>query len=88
VKLLRAATLTVADPEASARRYIESFGYRVVEQGRIDGDLAASWAAPRVAGRRFVVLEPASRAPVLLRFIDPVRCESCCSLGCKYVSTL
>jgi hypothetical protein len=70
VKLLRAATLTVPDPEASARRYIEWFGYRAVEQGRIDGRLADSWAAPRVAGRRFVVLEPASGAQVFLRFIE------------------
>lgn len=70
MKLLRAATLTVADPEGSARRYVEWFGYRVVEQGRIDAGLAASWAAPRVAGRHFVVLEPASRAAVLLRFIE------------------
>ena len=52
VKLLRAATLTVADPEGSARRYVEWFGYRLVERGRIDAGLAASWAAPRVAGRR------------------------------------
>jgi hypothetical protein len=70
VKLLRAATLTVADPEGSARRYVEWFGYRLIERGRIDAGLAVSWAAPRVAGRRFVVLEPASRAPVLLRFIE------------------
>ena len=70
MKLLRAATLTVADPHGSARRYVEWFGYRIVEQGRIDAGLAASWGASRVAGRRFVVLEPASRAPVLLRFIE------------------
>ena len=70
MKLLRAATLTVADPEGSARCYVESFGYRILERGRIDAGLAASWAAPRVDGRRFVVLEPASRAPVLLRFIE------------------
>jgi hypothetical protein len=70
MKLLRAATLTVADPEAAARRYAEWFGYRVVEQGHIDRSLAASWGAPRVAGRRFVVLEPASRARVLLRCIE------------------
>jgi hypothetical protein len=70
MKLLRAATLTVADPEGSARRYVEWFGYRVIEQGRIDAGLAASWAAPHIAGRHFVVLEPPSRAPVLLRFIE------------------
>lgn len=70
MKLLRAATLTVADPEAAARRYVEWFGYRVVEQGRIDAALAASWGAHNAAGRRYVVLDPASRAPVSLRFIE------------------
>lgn len=62
--------MNVADPEGSAQRYVEWFGYRIIEHGHIDASLAESWAAPRVAGRRFVVLEPASRAPVLLRFIE------------------
>jgi catechol 2,3-dioxygenase-like lactoylglutathione lyase family enzyme len=70
VKLLRAATLTVADPDASARCYAEWFGYRVVEQGRIDANLAASWGAPQTAGCRCIVLRPSSGADVFLRFIE------------------
>ena len=70
MRLLRAATLTVADPESSARGYVEWLGYRVVERGRVDPGLAASWAAPRAGGRRFIVLEPASGAPVMLRLIE------------------
>lgn len=69
MKLLRAATLSVVDPDASARRYVEWFDYQVVEEGQIDTGLAASWGAPRVAGRRYVVLRPASGTGVFLRFI-------------------
>jgi catechol 2,3-dioxygenase-like lactoylglutathione lyase family enzyme len=75
LKLLRAATLSVADPLASARRYIDWFGYRIVDEGRIDGDLAQSWGTPGASGRGFVTLAPASGADVYLRFIagEPVQ---------------
>jgi hypothetical protein len=74
MKLLRAATLSVADPVASAQRYVDWFDYRVVEEGRIAADLAQSWGAPGASGRPFVTLSPASGAAVYLRFIagDPV----------------
>jgi len=74
VKLLRAATLSVADPAAAARRYVEWFDYRIVEQGRIDAELAHSWGAPGTAGKDFATLAPASGAAVYLRFIagEPV----------------
>jgi hypothetical protein len=74
VKLLRAATLTVADPEVSAGLYAKWFDYRIVDEGAVDTALAHSWDAPRVAGRRFVTMAPASGADVYVRFItaDPV----------------
>lgn len=76
MKLLRAATMTVADPHASAQRYVEWFDYCVVEQGRIDAGLAASWGAARTAGRRCIVLRPSSGAEVFLRFIEADESES------------
>ena len=69
VKLLRAATLSVADPIATARRYVEWFDYRIVEDGQIDGGLARSWGAPGACNRRCVTLTPASGADVYLRFV-------------------
>ncbi len=74
MKLLRAATLSVADPLASAQRYVDWFDYGIVEQGRIAGELAQSWGASGAAGRVFVTLAPASGAEVYLRFIagEPV----------------
>jgi catechol 2,3-dioxygenase-like lactoylglutathione lyase family enzyme len=70
VNLLRAATLTVADPEATAARYVEWLDYAVVERGVIDPDLAASWGTPASAGRAFVTCRPASGQDVFLRFIQ------------------
>lgn len=72
--LLKCATHVVADVDAAAERYAEWLDYAVVERGTVAVDLAAAWGAPASAGRRYVVLQPSSLAPVFLRFIegDPV----------------
>ena len=70
MKLLRAATLTVTDVEATAARYTEWLDYRVVETGVIDNDLAARWAAPATANRPCRVLAPPSDAAVYLRLVE------------------
>jgi catechol 2,3-dioxygenase-like lactoylglutathione lyase family enzyme len=70
VNLLRAATLTVADPVATAARYGQWLDYAVVEQGPVDPLLAASWGAPASADRQMVVCRPASGAEVFLRFVQ------------------
>lgn len=74
MKLLRAATLTVADVDATAARYRDWLDYSVIEQGSLPADLAASWGAPASAGRPYVVMRPSSGADVFLRFVqgDPV----------------
>lgn len=69
MRLLRAATLTVADPEATARRYAEWLDYAVVERGAVDAALAASWGTPASVGRPFVLCRPASGADIFLRFV-------------------
>ena len=70
MKLLRAATLTVPDPAATAARYRDWLDYSVVEEGVVDASLAAAWDAPASAGRRYVVAQPASGAGVFLRFVE------------------
>ncbi|MCA3734847.1 MAG: hypothetical protein INE97_05825 [Phenylobacterium sp.] len=70
MELLRAATLTVADPEATAARYVEWLDYSIVERGPVSLDLAAAWGCPASAGRASVVCRPASAAEVFLRFIE------------------
>jgi catechol 2,3-dioxygenase-like lactoylglutathione lyase family enzyme len=70
LQLLRAATLLTPDPDATARRYKDWFGYRLVETGSISPALAAGWGAPAMSGRRYSVTAPASGAPVFLRFVE------------------
>ena len=74
MNLLRAATLSVADPSATAERYAKFFDYQIVDQGSVDPQLASSWGAPGVAHRTFVTMAPASGTPVYLRFVagDPL----------------
>lgn len=74
MKLLRAATLNVPDVAQTTERYCHWFDYSVVEQGTVPADLAASWGCPSSAGRRYTVIQPASKADVFIRFVegDPV----------------
>jgi hypothetical protein len=68
--LLRSATLVVADAGVAAARYVRWLQYRIVEDGLIEPSLAASWEAPACAGRRSIVLRPASGTEVDLRLIE------------------
>lgn len=70
MNMLRAATLTTLDAAAAASRFCRWFGYLVAEEGEVPRALAESWGAPVCHGRRFVLLQPASRASVFLRFVE------------------
>ncbi len=70
MKLLRAATLTVADLERSKNNYANYFDYSVVEEGTVDESLAASWDAPSTAGLPYIIMAPSSGADIYIRFIE------------------
>jgi catechol 2,3-dioxygenase-like lactoylglutathione lyase family enzyme len=70
MKLLRAATLTVADLDRSIALYRDWLDHRLIEHGALDEALAASWGAPKTAGARTAVLEPASGAEIFLRLVE------------------
>ncbi len=70
MQLLRAATLVTADPDATAARYAEWFGYRLVERGPVSRERADAWGSPGSAGRYYCVCAPASGAEVYVRFIE------------------
>lgn len=70
MKLLRAATLSVADLARSIRNYESYFDYAVVERGPVPSELAASWDAPATAGSSYAVLQPASGADIYLRLVE------------------
>ncbi|MET0364149.1 MAG: VOC family protein [Sphingobium sp.] len=68
--LLKCATHVVGDVDAAVERYSRWLDYTVVEDTLVPADLAEAWGAPASAGRRTVVLQPASGSPVFLRFIE------------------
>ena len=70
MKLLRAATLSVADLDHSSDVYCRWLDYSVEERGELDAALAASWAAPNSTGARFAVLRPASGHDIFLRLVE------------------
>lgn len=68
--LLKCATHVVADVDAAVERYSRWLDYAVVEDMAVPADLAEAWGAPASAGRRAVVMQPASASPIFLRFIE------------------
>lgn len=70
MKLLRAATLSVGDLARARDNYAGFLDYEAIEEGALDADLAASWGAPQNAGRRYVVMRPASGTEIFLRLIE------------------
>ena len=70
MKLIRAATLTVASLERAIGNYTRYFDYRVAEEGFVATELASSWNTPNSTGRAYAVLQPDSGANVYIRFIE------------------
>lgn len=75
MKLLRAATVTVADLSRTISNYETYFDYTVVERGEITNTLAESWATPKSAGCPYAVMQPASGADIFLRFVEQAPVE-------------
>jgi len=65
-----AVTLTVPDLTAIERAYGGHLGYEVVERGSLPAELANLWGTPLLADRDYMVMRPASGAPVYLRVIE------------------
>ncbi len=70
MRLLRSATLSVADAERSEALYRDYLAYETVDEGVVSPALAAAWGAEGAAGARFVTMRPQSGRPVFLRFVE------------------
>lgn len=70
MRLLRAATLTVADLARTQALYSEWLGYRTLETGVVSDALAASLGAPAAAGSAMALMQPESGANIFLRFVE------------------
>lgn len=65
-----AVTLVVPDLDAVEAAYTRWLDYRVEARGRVDTAIAHGWGAAAMAGRRQLLLAPASGERVYLRFVE------------------
>lgn len=74
LKRLKINTVAAPDIALVESWYSEWLGYTVCERGEISEALAQSWAAPAMAGRPYIVMQPESGDDVFIRVceIDPV----------------
>jgi hypothetical protein len=63
-------TIGTADVGATQRAYSHWLDYETVERGSIPAELAGAWGAPRMTGREFVLMRPASAENIYLRFVQ------------------
>lgn len=75
LKLILVITLTAPDLEAVEQAYTGELGYELVERGTVGPDLARAWDARAMAGRPSLLLRPASKEPIYLRFVEAERSE-------------
>jgi catechol 2,3-dioxygenase-like lactoylglutathione lyase family enzyme len=67
---IKIATIAVPDVGETAEIYKKWLGYKTVERGNIDRTLAGLWAATAMAGRRYAVMQPASKTDVYIRAVE------------------
>ncbi len=70
MKLLRSATLSVADVARAEDLYTRWLDYTVEDASPLSQDLAASWGRPASAGAPARILRPASGADIFLRLVE------------------
>lgn len=64
--------VSTPDLEGALADYQRCLGLRLVERGRLDADLAASWGCPGSTGAAFATLQPESGAHCFIRLIEAV----------------
>ena len=74
IRRIRMATVGAPDVATLVEWYTTWLGYQVAEDGLVSPNVAASWGAPAMTGRRYVSLAPEGGGDVYIRAveIDPV----------------
>ncbi len=65
-----ASTIAAPDVDAVEKTYVDWLDFRVVHRGTVSADAAQSWDAPKNAGAKVSVLEPASGKQNFLRIVE------------------
>lgn len=67
---IRTMTITVARLEEVVAAWTKYLGYQIIKRDQLSAGLAASWDAPALAGKPYVVLGPQSGEPTYIRFVE------------------
>jgi len=70
LKSILAVTIAVAQLATVEQAYDEHLDYTTVARGQVTPATAAAWGTPAMAGRDYVLMQPASGEAVFLRFIE------------------
>jgi hypothetical protein len=70
LSLILIVTVGTPDVEATQRAYSQWLEYTAESRGAVSKDLASVWNAPNMAGRAFVLMQPKSKEPTYLRFVQ------------------
>lgn len=76
LKEIAIVTIIVGNLGALEEAYREYLGYEPAGRGEISAELAGLWDAPAMQGKPYLLLEPASGAPVYLRFVEDEPAEA------------
>lgn len=66
---IRIATIAAPDLRKVEADYTRWLGYRVRERGKVPAELAASWDAPRAAGRPYLLMSSDAHPDVFIRAV-------------------
>jgi catechol 2,3-dioxygenase-like lactoylglutathione lyase family enzyme len=67
---IKCGTVSTPDLEAALADYRDLLGLRLVEQGQVEEELAASWGAQACASQAYALLQPESGAECFLRLVE------------------
>ena len=70
LKYISLVTIVVGQLGSVEPAWEEHLGYRTVHQGVVTHEVAGLWDAPAMAGQPFIIMQPQSRVPVYVRFIE------------------
>lgn len=72
-KSIAIVTLLVRSLAPVESAYEDHLGYETVRRGTLSPELSGTWGTPGMAGRDFILMQPASGAEVYLRFVQMPR---------------
>ncbi|MFW2406048.1 MAG: VOC family protein [Gammaproteobacteria bacterium] len=70
LKSILIVTISVLHLGSVEKAFDEFLDYEVVERGVISAELAGAWDTPGMADRDYVLMQPESKAPVYIRFVE------------------